>query len=264
MKLAILASLFIATVWAGPLQQRKALPISRHFGGRIIAGNAAEEDQFKWQVGIYIYNEDSEFFCGGALIDTKWILTGARCVDGATSFTLRFGSNSLVSGGITREANYSVVHPDYNSLTLENDVGLVRIDDGIEPDAHVEIISLATEELEGDMSVTVSGWGSSGDWGGITSELYYINLTTISNIECRMSWGDAIPDETVCARENRNNGICTGDSGDPLVMEDESGNFIHVGIASWASAGGCDITQPSGYSRTASYVDWIKSVISQN
>jgi hypothetical protein len=39
-----------------------------------------------------------------------------------------------VSGGITREANYSVVHPDYNSLTLENDVGLVRIDDGIEPD----------------------------------------------------------------------------------------------------------------------------------
>jgi secreted trypsin-like serine protease len=62
--------------------QRKALPISRHFGGRIIAGNAAEEDQFKWQVGIYIYNEDSEFFCGGALIDTKWILTGARCVDG--------------------------------------------------------------------------------------------------------------------------------------------------------------------------------------
>lgn len=34
----------------------------------------------------------------------------------------------------------------------------------------------------------------------------------------------------------------------------------HVGVASFISQNGCETPEPSGYTRTFPYVDWIKSV----
>jgi hypothetical protein len=34
----------------------------------------------------------------------------------------------------------------------------------------------------------------------------------------------------------------------------------HVGVSSFFSGNGCETTDPSGYTRTYPYIDWIKSV----
>ena len=57
-----------------------ALPSSR-----IINGEDAVKNEFPWQISLesrpWIFSTFSHS-CGGAIIDTKWILTAAHCVDG--------------------------------------------------------------------------------------------------------------------------------------------------------------------------------------
>jgi hypothetical protein len=41
------------------------------------------------------------------------------------------------------------------------------------------------------------------------------------------------------------------------------GQFLqHVGVSTFFSGNGCESTDPSGYTRTYPYVDWIKNVTS--
>lgn len=49
---------------------------------RIINGKVAQPGQFPYYVGVYI---DMAGFCGGSLINKKWVLTAAHCVDGYVS-----------------------------------------------------------------------------------------------------------------------------------------------------------------------------------
>jgi secreted trypsin-like serine protease len=48
-----------------------------------------------------------------------------------------------------------------------------------------------------------------------------------------------------------------GDSGGPVVINVDS-NPEHVAIASFVSDSGCESDNPSGYTRTAPYRDWIR------
>lgn len=48
-----------------------------------------------------------------------------------------------------------------------------------------------------------------------------------------------------------------GDSGGPLVDYDESGTATQIGIVDFVDADGCGAGEPSGYTRTEAYLDWI-------
>jgi hypothetical protein len=54
--------------------------------------------------------------------------------------------------------------------------------------------------------------------------------------------------------------IVKGDTGSGLLQDIGKGYMMHVGIASFLSANGCESTDPSGYVRTFSYRDWIKNI----
>lgn len=46
---------------------------------KIVGGTAAKEGEFPYQVSLRIKNRH---FCGGSIIDKRWILTAAHCLDG--------------------------------------------------------------------------------------------------------------------------------------------------------------------------------------
>lgn len=55
-------------------------PVELH--GRIIGGQEAYAGQFPWAAAIYITTNNGNYFCGGALLSSLYVLTAGQCVDG--------------------------------------------------------------------------------------------------------------------------------------------------------------------------------------
>merc|ERR1712106_1166972 len=61
-------------------------------GDRIVGGIEAEENQWPWQVALFI---DDAWFCGGSLISENYVMAGAHCVDGASYFDVMAGAHNV-------------------------------------------------------------------------------------------------------------------------------------------------------------------------
>lgn len=49
-------------------------------GSRIISGEPAQPGEFPWQVGVYYRRADGGlYFCGGSLINERYVVTAAHC-----------------------------------------------------------------------------------------------------------------------------------------------------------------------------------------
>lgn len=94
------------------------------------------------------------------------------------------------------------------------------------------------------------------------TELQYIELVTISNMECMQRQSPEvlhlIHNSTLCVYSGRpNHGMCNGDSGGPLISTDG----ILVGIVSWGVP--CAKGFPDGFTRISSFMPWIGERLNQ-
>jgi secreted trypsin-like serine protease len=246
------------------LQAALIAPIYCSRQSRIIGGDLADAGQFPFSAAIYKSTPDGTFFCGGTLLNQEWILTAGQCVDGATLFTIRLGSNNLNSNdpnGQRLATDSYVLHPDYNPDTVENDLGLIKLRMPITYTTYISPIDfLPTSDLKSYTGAMALGWGQIDDaTAGLVDELRWVRLTVLSNEECRLIYGTQITDNMACVDGNYNEGTCKGDSGGPLVetIGNQRGYMMIVGVASFISGNGCESTDPSGYTRVFPYIDWI-------
>jgi secreted trypsin-like serine protease len=234
-------------------------------GPRIINGVEAGLGQFPWQAALFFQQElGSRFwFCSGAIISEKWILTAGHCVNTAESVLIYTGiidiSLEIQPSAISTEF---ILHKDFVADSLANDIALIKLPKSLTLDEYTTTISLSSDEIKAGTAITVSGWGRTNvSSSAISNLLHYINLTTISNEQCQDAYGTTrlILPEMVCAALNIDpvQAPCHGDSGGPVVV-DFGTNPRHVAIASFVSDAGCDSSYPSEYTRTAAYRDWIK------
>ncbi|RZC38657.1 brachyurin-like, partial [Asbolus verrucosus] len=238
---------------------------SKNVGGRIIGGKSAYAGQFPFAAAINVQTANSKFFCGGTLISNRWILTAGQCVDGAVLFTIHLGTNNLVeddSYRVTVATSEYVINPNYNPLTLENDIGLIELRMPIDFSNYLRKIDfLASSNLVESSLLMAIGWGQTSDEiAELSDDLKWVGVSSITNRECQMTYGDQINENTVCIVGNFNEGSCYGDTGSPLLQDIGKGYIMHVGIASFVSGNGCESTDPSGYVRTYPYTQWIRNV----
>ncbi|EFA04604.1 brachyurin [Tribolium castaneum] len=232
---------------------------------RIIGGDDALAGQFPFSAAIYVRTNDGTYFCGGTLISDEWILTAGQCVHEAVLFTIQLGSNTLQGDDPNRikvSTSESVIHPNFDPLTLQNDIGLVKLRLPVEYNDYVrQIRFLPTFRLQ-DGALTIGiGWGQiSDESSGLSNQLQRVNLTTISTDECKLTYGGQITEDMVCVSGNYNEGSCTGDMGSPLLQHVGRGYYLIVGVASFISGNGCESTDPSGYTRTFSYIGWVRNI----
>lgn len=185
---------------------------------RIVNGSTADLGQFPHQVSLRTHRK-GEHFCGGSIINARWIVTAAHCAyqRPARSIVAVVGTNELATGGIRHAVESVHLHPDYVTRFFDFDIALLRTSDAIQLTARVQPIRLPAEDTPGGVPVTLSGWGRTDYYAStLPNELQYLNSTTISVAECkqRLPNSDIYEfDGFLCHFAGRYAGACMGDSG---------------------------------------------------
>lgn len=169
----------------------------------------------------------------------------------------------MTAGGQAQTAFGSISHPGYNSVNMNYDISIIPIPSPLTFSAAIQSIRLPTNgQISAtfvDATAVVSGWGSTANGAGASQILNWVNMRVISNTACMNIFGGAVVvSHVVCATgiSNASQGHCGGDSGGPLTIV-EGGIPTQIGVVSFGASTGCDLPYPSGYMRTANFVQWI-------
>ncbi|KAH8395067.1 hypothetical protein KR215_009506, partial [Drosophila sulfurigaster] len=154
-----------------------------------------------------------------------------------------------------------IIHSGWNSSNLKNDISLIKIPavaytTKIQP---VTLPSVASSySTYAGETVVASGWGRTSDSSSsVATNLQYVDLTVITNTVCAATYGTSIvTSSNICVSTTNGKSTCNGDSGGPLVLKS---NNVQVGLTSFGAAAGCEKGYPAAFTRTTSYLDWIKS-----
>jgi len=236
-------------------------PLSRG-GGRIVGGEDAYYGEFPHQITLLRGGVDGSLMCGGSLISSNWVATAAHCCDGQSARRLgvAVGNHNLYSDDADQEniaVKRIVMHPDYSSWTVENDICLLELEHAATMGSHVSTISLpsANEEYTEGTMCTVTGWGTTSEGGSLARTLQKVDVPIVSDDNCRDAYGQSdIADSMMCAGfDQGGKDSCQGDSGGPFMC----GNQLS-GIVSWGY--GCaEAGYPGVYTQTSYFVDWVNN-----
>lgn len=154
-----------------------------------------------------------------------------------------------------------IVHPRWNSITIENDISLIRIP-YVTYSERIQAIKLPQigqiYSSYADKYAIASGWGRISDYvSGVSTDLQYARLQVITNTVCAMTYGSKIVTTgNICVSTTDGGSTCNGDSGGPLVLDNTN---VQIGLTSFGSANGCAKGYPAAFTRITSYLEWIKA-----
>ncbi|XP_055703815.1 brachyurin-like [Phlebotomus papatasi] len=234
-------------------------------GSRIVNGQPASTNQFPHQTTVFSTNNNSTGgFCGGSLISPIWVFSAAHCTRGFAWYHIGVGSINRLSQQQTQISNFVVEHAQYNPSNLNNDVCVIRLNQGFNINAAVQFIRLPTRGESGQLWVGerayVSGFGRTTNTGPISNQLMFTNIRIITNAECAGVYGTSvIVASTICGRgwDFNAQSTCNGDSGGPLILRRTGQTDLHIGVVSFVSSAGCTSGHPSGYARSTHFIDWV-------
>ncbi|CAG0892212.1 unnamed protein product, partial [Darwinula stevensoni] len=265
-------------------------PIVKRFlvtrdGEKIVGGSPTVKGEFPSIVSLQLFGQH---FCGGSIINKRYILTAAHCVAGSYRDRLKIAAREYNIHEETENPKVVYVTPEefivhdnfrnglrsLNPLTesdcvsapgqgfnLINDIALIRLSQDLEWDDYTQPVCLpdAGSRTADDTSVTAVGWGSSKEGGRSSSVLQSVNLNVVSKASCAFTLllFLRVRDEHLCARGPITGGrdACQGDSGGPLMMSSSDAQY-QVGVVS-AGVGCGRAFKPGLYTRVASFVPWI-------
>ncbi|XP_037732548.1 chymotrypsin-2 [Drosophila subpulchrella] len=227
--------------------------------GRVAGGTTATEGKWPWITTIQ--NVYSYHLCGGMIIDKEWVLTAASCVAGLRA------RNILVVTGTSDwwdlyAAYYTVdqihVHCNFDKPLYHNDIALLHLSSPIEFNDVTTSITLADiDDLQEGEKLTFAGWGSTEAMGTYGRYLQESSGTYLPVEPCqeKLQNYDDVDLGHVCVQMEAGKGACHGDTGGPLIDEQQR----LVGIGNWGVP--CGRGYPDVYARAAFYNDWIRTTM---
>lgn len=230
---------------------------------RIIGGQVSRPLRYPWMTGIVI--RDAKF-CGGSLINDRFILTAGHCVANISISDIR-----LTLGAHNREELTQTLPPvpiadvilmDYDPDTISNDFALIKLASRIDLETYTPVC-LPGEGMN-PSDVFVTGWGltnAKSRGGSMSTQLKEVDLIALSDRRCRREWQSYDRVKQLCAGES-GNAVCQGDSGGPLSAR-INGQVTQVGIVSFGDPDcGLENNVPSIFTRTFPYMPQIQSIVS--
>ncbi|KAL5291495.1 HABP2 family protein [Megaselia abdita] len=230
---------------------------------KITEGRPAEPDEWPWMVAI-IRKGYPEAWCGGTLITNRLVLTAAHCIHKfrVTDLSIRLGEYDFDLSNETRSKDYRIAvmvhHIDYDPITYENDIALLRIEKPTIFNTYVWPVCMPDSggKWEGYDGI-VTGWGTQHFSGPYSHILMEVNLPIWEMEKCRELFVQRITDNVICAGvEDGGRDSCQGDSGGPLLVQLPNRRWVIVGIVSWGIRCG-EHNHPGIYTRVDKYIEWI-------
>ncbi|XP_047532122.1 transmembrane protease serine 9-like [Vanessa atalanta] len=237
----------------------------RNEASRIVGGVETAVNEFPWVARLTYFNK---FYCGGMLINDRYVLTAAHCVKGLMWFMIKvtLGEHNRCNETHRPETRFvvNVVAHNFTYLTFRDDIALLKLNEKVEISDTIKPVCLPRSDdnqYEGVKAIAV-GWGSVGEQKNHSCNLLDVELPVLSNKECRNTKYESamIADDMLCAgypKEGKRD-TCQGDSGGPLSAERGDKRYELLGVVSWGI--GCGRQgYPGVYTRVTKYLDWIKN-----
>ncbi|KAK5617220.1 hypothetical protein CRENBAI_010493 [Crenichthys baileyi] len=241
------------------------------YNPKIVGGVDASPTSWPWQVSLELFGMH---WCGGSLINKKWVLSAAHCVTWTTPsmWEVSLGRQKLKGGNtkteVSRKIIKIIVHPKFNYSTFENDIALLRLSSSVKFTNYIRPVCLAASgsEFSNGTASWVTGWGNVAEGVPLPppQTLQEVKVPVIGNRQCNcLISAQSITDNMICAgvlpggRDS-----CQGDSGGPMVSKQGS-RWIQSGVVSFGN--GCALPRlPGVYARVSCYQSWIDSHIRFN
>lgn len=235
------------------------------------------------------------FQCGGTLIDRYTILSAAHCIVSefqmgyfekieivpnkyyptyesmftiyAGVYNISFHKNHqpVTYPGVKLSLEKIIRHENYDTKTFKNDISIFKLANPVVLNKYIKLACLPSTISNNyplsDIPCYASGWGTLTEGGSTPDVLYNVKLSVLNSSECH-NYPNYIAESQVCAGNvSGGQDTCQGDSGGGLYVYDTLGSKKRYIVAGVVSNGmGCaEPGYPGIYSRTAHFLDWIKS-----
>lgn len=239
---------------------------------QVVGGKEVSAGRYPWQVAL-VSAEESDFvagiFCGGTLIDSKWVLTASHCFfDPKTCeehsrkrYYVAYGSTALGASLSLMGAAAVHIREGYKCGSSPNDIALILLKQAI---SGVPTVKLASEADRLQYAapgriLTTSGWGLTAIDGWPSRNLLEVDIRVVANATCKAHYGNQLPNAVICAGEPGKDS-CRGDSGGPLYANLGASTSLQVGVVSFGD--GCGKPNAPGvYTDVAAHREWIVKTI---
>ncbi|XP_035383754.1 vitamin K-dependent protein C [Electrophorus electricus] len=234
----------------------------------LVGGEIGRKGESPWQA--LILNYKGHFHCGGVLIDERWVLTAAHCLERSLRFSIRLGDYLRFKHEGTEETipvTNAIPHPNYNPMTADNDIALLHLNSPVKFNTYILPACLPSRSLaervlhlNGTQTV-VTGWGRENETTNrYSAALNYITIPLVDPTECARHMTNNITQNVLCAGMLKvMKDACHGDSGGPMMTQYHNTWFL-IGLVSWGE--GCGRTDKLGiYTKVSNYLEWIESIV---
>ncbi|XP_021262281.1 coagulation factor IX isoform X1 [Numida meleagris] len=246
-----------------PTAPAKIVPITKN-DTRVVGGYDSVKGQLPWQV--HLVDSRGLGFCGGSIINEKWVVTAAHCLEPGDNVTAVAGEYNTKEDDHTEQRRQVVKilpYPTYNRTRNKhhNDIALLELDQPLTFNSYVTPICIGSRDFTNNLLSngpgTVSGWGSMLYRGRSAIILQVLTVPFVDRVTCLKSTSTTILQSMFCAGYTAGGkDTCGGDSGGPYTNSIGETWFL-TGVTSW----GEECAKPGKYgiyTKVAKYVKWIK------